>query len=235
MGEYESEYSGLDNLNAMREAVNYNQSILRLVLRNMPDRSSPVMLDFGAGSGTFSDMVTDQAARPECLEPNQLLASSLTGRGYTVVADVEQLAENRYDYIYSLNVLEHVEHDVEVLSELRTKLTDEGTLLIYVPAFQMLFSTMDTLVGHFRRYNRKTLTLVLQTAGFEVVQSRYTDTLGFLASLIFKYLGSDDGSISARQVRFFDKYLMPINRLFDPVFGSFLGKNLYAVCKKSAK
>lgn len=71
------------------------------------------------------------------------------------------LKEKNYetDCLLLLDVLEHCENDQLVLSEGVSLLSDKdnATVLITVPAFQMLFSDHDRLLKHYRRYNRKKL------------------------------------------------------------------------------
>jgi hypothetical protein len=55
------------------------------------------------------------------------------------------------------------------------KLSDNGVLAIYVPAFQILFSELDSQVGHYRRYSRKDLRQKLRQSGFEVEKIVYVD------------------------------------------------------------
>ena len=63
--------------------------------------------------------------------------------------------KDQYDFIYSSNVLEHIYDDVKSLKQLESKLTKNGTLVLYLPAFQILYSDLDRSVGHFRRYSKK--------------------------------------------------------------------------------
>ena len=72
-----------------------------------------------------------------------------------------------FNYIYTLNVLEHIEDDAAALRSLHAKLTDGGKLLIYVPAFPVLYTSMDAKVGHVRRYTRDTLMTRVTAAGFQ--------------------------------------------------------------------
>jgi hypothetical protein len=44
-------YTGVDNLEVMAEARNYNDFLIEEVIRNCG--SSPRVMDFGAGAGTF--------------------------------------------------------------------------------------------------------------------------------------------------------------------------------------
>jgi glycosyltransferase involved in cell wall biosynthesis len=75
-----------------------------------------------------------------------------------------------YDTAICLNVIEHVEHDVEALRNIRSVLAAEGRAVILVPQGQWNFGTLDTVLGHHRRYSRASLAAAAEQAGFEVEQ-----------------------------------------------------------------
>lgn len=83
---------------------------------------------------------------------------------YTDIGDFDRTA----DLIYSYNVLEHIKDDVLILKILKEKLNPGGVLLLYLPAFQCLYSSMDKKVGHYRRYTRPRLMSLLQQSGFVI-------------------------------------------------------------------
>jgi SAM-dependent methyltransferase len=129
-------------------------------------------------------------------------------------------------------VLEHIADDAAAVAELYRCLRPGGRLLVYVPAFQVLYSQMDTHVGHFRRYRRKPLVELLGSAGFDVRAAYYVDSLGFLATLVYKLVGDRSGRVSPGSVGFYDSFVFPLSRLVDGLtLGSF-GKNLAVVVAK---
>ena len=62
-------YTGVDNLEVMREARNYNDWLLRLIGRHAPARGRAI--DFGAGSGTFALPMQRAGLTMTCLEPEE--------------------------------------------------------------------------------------------------------------------------------------------------------------------
>src|SRR5689334_21663708 len=99
------------------------------------------------------------------------------------------------------------------------KLKKGGRLLVYVPAFQILFSSMDRKVGHVRRYTRQDLAEKVTAAGFRVVDNSYVDSIGFFVTLLYKLIGSDSGDINRKALIIYDRVLFPLSRLLDRVFG----------------
>ena len=224
------EYSGRDNLEVMQEAKNYNKFLLDLIFSSA--KNDDVLVDFGAGSGTFSFPLTLAGYRVICVENDPVLFAKLAEHGMTVFNDLEQVADESIDCIYSLNVLEHIEKDDAILSLWYRKLRPGGNVLVYVPAFEILFSEMDRKVGHFRRYNKIELCHKLRNAGFKIIKSRYADSFGFFATIVYKLLNRGDGSVDLNILKFYDRWVFPFSRFFDVVIYGLFGKNVYAMATK---
>lgn len=77
--------------------------------------------------------------------------------------------EAEWDAIGCFDVLEHVEDDAAVLSEIRRALRPGGGLLLQVPQHRRLWGEADRIAHHVRRYSRAELAEKLVAAGFEVV------------------------------------------------------------------
>ena len=230
MSEKSSKYCGGDNLQVMEYAANYNRQLFLLAKRwaSKNDR----ILDFGAGIGTFSEMFQKEFFGVECLEPDESQAKIIKEKGLVAYCSSESIAGKGLDYIYSLNVLEHIEDDASILEEINRMLKPGGKIFIYVPAMQVLFSSMDEKVGHFRRYSRGQLVRLVNKAGFEAKASGYVDSLGFFVTLLYKLLGSKEGDISIRQILIYDRYIFPISHFIDRLTGWLFGKNVYIYAEK---
>ena len=74
------------------------------------------------------------------------------------------------DIILAMDVLEHIKEDHAALKEWRNTLKPDGLLLITVPAFQHLWSSHDIFLGHYKRYNNKSLNDLANSAGLEAVR-----------------------------------------------------------------
>lgn len=229
MGENAS-YTGVDNLEVMADAKNYNAYLTRLILKNITQKDHVV--DFGAGSGTFAGRVSDQGMNVSCIEPDQLLGEVLSSKGLTAHKDIDELADESVDFVYSLNVLEHIDDDAAIVKALYKKLKPGGRVLIYVPAFMVLFTSMDEKVGHVRRYTKGDLISLMKESGFRVDKAGYADSLGFFATLAFKWIGNDSGDINRTALKIYDSFCFPISRLMDLFLSPFLGKNVLIEARK---
>ncbi len=120
-----------------------------------------------------------------------------------------------YDMIVLLDVLEHVEADMESLAAIRRKLRPEGRLLVTVPALPWLWSAHDAKHHHFRRYTKASLRRTAEAAGLQVLETGYFNTLLFplIAGARFakKMIGRDtaDDTIPAA----------PVNAVLRSIFG----------------
>jgi SAM-dependent methyltransferase len=225
------EYTGLDTLRALEEAHHYNALLVELIVKNAA--SQKTLIDFGAGIGTFARLLTIRGFHVVCIEPDAFLRAELSRNGLDASSDLDVLPDESSKFVFSLNVLEHIADDAATLRAIHSKLEKSGRLVIYVPAFEMLWSSLDDKVKHHRRYTRSGLKRLVRACGYEVKRCRYVDSLGFSASLLFKILGNKQGDLSPSAIRFYDRFLVPVSRVLDMVvFKYILGKNVYIVCDK---
>ena len=220
-------YTGADVLETLDQARNYNSLLLDLILDNSGGCSR--MLDFGAGIGTFAKLLRHRGLDVVCVEPDAVMADRLVREGFLTCHDLDEVADGSFDFIFSLNVLEHIEDDQTSLCRLARKLARGGRLLIYVPAFQCLWTSLDERLKHCRRYRRRDLEELAHRAGLVVRKTRYADALGFFAALGFGLVGNKSGHLSAEAVNFYDRYIVPLSRSLDILFRRFLGKNVYLI------
>lgn len=64
---------------------------------------------------------------------------------------------NYFDLVVCLDTLEHMSNDKRLVAEMARVSKPKGIIITSVPAYQWLFSYWDRMLGHFRRYNQKTL------------------------------------------------------------------------------
>ena len=221
-------YAGVENLEVMAAARRYTGYLEHLVASNAgPATAAPRVLDFGAGSGTIASALTTAGYAITCLEPDARLRGRLADDGFRTVADADGLeAGEQFDLVYSMNVLEHICDDDAALRGIHDLVRPGGLLLLYVPAFPVLFSAMDERVGHLRRYRAPGLVALVEQAGFVVEESAYADSLGFLAALVYRVAGSRDGQLREGPVAAYDRYVFPASRQLDRVTKKLFGKNL---------
>jgi hypothetical protein len=120
-----------------------------------------------------------------------------------------------YDTVICLNVIEHVERDVEAMRNIRSVLAADGRAVILVPQGQWNYGTLDEVLGHFRRYSRTSLVAAAQQAGFDVEKvlefNRFGTFAWFLNGRILRRRTFGLGQIKMLNV------LVPVMRLLDRV------------------
>jgi SAM-dependent methyltransferase len=226
-------YTGLNVLETLDGATNYNALLVDLILQSAHGRQR--MLDFGAGLGTFSKLLRAKGTEVVCVESDPYLADALVRDGFQTFRHLNEVQDGSFEFIFALNVLEHIEDDLATTRRLAAKLKKHGRLLVYVPAFQCLWTSLDDKLKHYRRYRQAGLTRLARSTGLSVWRSRYADSFGFFAAWAFKILGNKNGNLSARAVSLYDRYVVPLSRRLDPVLGRWIGKNVYIVASKIEK
>jgi SAM-dependent methyltransferase len=219
----EDGYPGASNLETMAVAQNYNRFLTSTILARV-DPSWPV-LDFGAGNGMHARELRARGLDVRCVEPDARLRGRLDDEGFQATRDALEFGREVFGSVYSLNVLEHIEDDAAALHDLFTVTRPGGHLILYVPAFPILFSAMDREVGHVRRYRKEPLRALVHSSGFRVTRCEHVDSLGFVATLMYR-LVSGTGSLRSRSVERYDRFVFPLSRAVDRLAASWIGKNL---------
>lgn len=146
-----------------------------------------------------------------------------------------EMARREVDTILCVNVLEHIPDDGLAISSLLNALPPGGKLLLFVPALPSLYSHMDRLAGHFRRYTKATLAAVIAPAGGRVLRMTYFNAVGgvgWWANKLVKHQDLNNTAVNA-QMRLFDRLLVPVARAVDPLTSSFFGQSLVCVVEKT--
>jgi SAM-dependent methyltransferase len=193
------------------------------------------VLEFGAGVGYLAEIFRNQfQLEIDCVEIDPQLASLIREKNFKCFQFLGDCS-HKYGAIYTSNVLEHIEKDVDTLVELYDTLKPGGVIGIYVPAHPFLYSSMDLEVGHVRRYKRKELKRKVQEAGFKIESLTYDEFLGFFASAIVKGIGYKNKANlgSQKSLIFYDKVVYPVSSVLDLLGCRYIvGKNLILIATK---
>lgn len=215
-------YTGRDNLAAMRAAPRYNAAVLAQLLATV---GAGRRLDFGAGDGLFAELVAAHGAPPVCLEPDEALAARLVAGGFETHRALATVA-GTFDGVYSINVLEHIADDTGTLRAIADQTAPGGRLFVFVPAWPLLYGSMDRRVGHVRRYRKRELVDKLEASGWTVDHVRYFDSIGFFSALAYRFLGPEHGDLSSASLATYDRWVFPLSAVADRLLSCCLGKNL---------
>ena len=214
---------------ALSEAVNYRNAIINEFKAYLGER----VLEVGAGVGQTSEAILALPGVKElvALEPEPRFQDSFRQQ----LPHIRLLGGTTRDLGHGesfnsavmVNVLEHIEDDLDELKRLQQLLLPtNGHLCILVPARPEIFSKLDAHFGHFRRYTRADLRDKLRLAGFDIIALHYFNFVGYFAwALRFKLMQSM--SFDIKQVRMFDRVIFPLahaleSRLVRPPIGQSL-------------
>lgn len=199
------------------------------------------VLEVGAGIGeTTLHLHNETVSTWLCLEPDASLASKIENKikekilpnnSQLQVGTTDSLSPTKlFDTIIYIDVIEHIENDILEIDRASTLLKPGGHLIILVPAHQYLFSPFDKAIGHYRRYNKARLQKVIPIS----LQKRkifYLDCLGFFASLTNKWFLKKEYP-TIKDVKFWDRLIVPVSKIIDPIIGFSTGKSLIGVWQK---
>jgi cyclopropane fatty-acyl-phospholipid synthase-like methyltransferase len=170
---------------------------LRRLRKLLPDAAARI-LDAGCGRGVISRTLArryplaivnaiDQNA--ECQKTNREIASAtgLSNCNFLVQDLAELDAENEYDLIVSVDNLEHIQDDQDVLNRMFRAIRPGGTLIVHVPHYYRRWPVFKWRVnfnvpGHVRPgYHQPEIVERLRRAGFVTEKTGFS--YGFLENL----------------------------------------------------
>jgi SAM-dependent methyltransferase len=201
------------------------------------------VLEVGAGIGANISYLSNAAVTEwTSLEPDPELGAQIreaVKRGKlpacsrVVIGNLDSIEMSScFDTILYIDVLEHIGEDAVELVRAAEHLTRGGHLIVLAPAHQFLFSAFDEAVGHYRRYNRKSLA-ALVPPGCTLRSCRMLDAVGFFASLANVAL-LRSAVPSKGQIKLWDSCMVPLSRVADRVMGHRFGKTVIAVWRADA-
>jgi len=162
--------------------------------RWMSERIEPYVgarvLEIGAGIGNITkSLVPRDLYVASDINPHYLryLRTMSLGKPYLKVEQIDvedatcfESLKRSFDTIICLNVLEHLRNTDAALMNMAGALRQNGRLLLYVPQHQGLFSILDEVLGHCRRYSKEGLSNDLVRAGFDLEEVLDFNRMGVL-------------------------------------------------------
>lgn len=152
-----------------------NRLLKKTVLQRASEFSQPRMLEIGCGNGEFLQHI---ASTPGL----QIIGSEIYVKGLRFaqkkLPNVEFIQfdakhgvlPEKFDLIAAFDVIEHIDDDMGAISNVHEMLNEGGYFIVTVPQHKFLWSRLDQIVKHKRRYTRRELVQKLQARGFSVVQ-----------------------------------------------------------------
>lgn len=138
------------------------------------------ILEVGCGTGMILAHLLERGFRADGLDMHLQLAQKAAQHCPQAVVycldfvrDHAEMRDSNYDAVGLFDVLEHIEEPIPFLRRCADLTGQAGLVFGTVPALSMLWSVVDELSGHYRRYDRTLMRRHLETAGLEVVRTSY--------------------------------------------------------------
>lgn len=144
----------------------------KLLIRRFGGRRDLRILEVGAGTGsnirTLTRFGTVTAVEPAPFAADFLVTQHPQIRVLQEAWPVASRDLGAFDVILLLDVLEHLDDDIEGLRAVHAHLAPGGVVVVSVPAYMSMWSEHDEALWHRRRYRRRQLVEVAQGAGLRV-------------------------------------------------------------------
>lgn len=123
-----------------------------------------------------------------------------------------RFTHHSYDAIGMFDVLEHQDNDVSFLSHAYTLLKNNGLLFLTVPAGPRLWSDIDQLSGHKRRYTKQAILIALEKSGFTPLWCNYWNMFLTPFYAVWKIVNAKVHSATP------EDFVAPINPILNTLF-----------------
>lgn len=202
-------------------------------------------LDAGCGVGSNFEVLARHAKSVVGIDGSEHAVAYCETKGYHALHAVPIHAhspDRTYDLILCADVLEHIHDDRTVVAHVSSLLSDDGILIVTVPAHRCLWNDNDVFSHHVRRYEYTELKELLARNDLTILRFSYWNTALYLPSRVYYTILR---LFRKREVRNnLTRIPSPMNRLLYAVlwvetflfqrFNLSNGVSLVAVCRKKA-
>ncbi|MDZ4258596.1 MAG: methyltransferase domain-containing protein [Gemmatimonadales bacterium] len=181
--------AGHETLDIMAQAPRYNAWQVERIAPFLGQR----ILEVGSGTGNISaELLRRDPERLVLTDMDPAYRQHLKAKfgdrtGVSVdplmlpdTGAAERYADDALDTAIALNVVEHIEDDAGALTTMRDIVRPGGHVVILVPAMQSIYGTLDTALGHYRRYSKQSLSRLMTSVGLQVIHAEWFNRVGVL-------------------------------------------------------
>ena len=194
--------------------------VIDTIHRYFHTKADVKVLDIGCGSGlmlsalerigqTYGMDMSDEA-----ISFSKELFSGRVEKGF--LPNQVPFDKDFFNLITALDVIEHIDEDVEALKAIRALLVADGKAVITVPACMWLWSNFDEMNEHKRRYTLAELKQKLELAGFSIEKISYYNTILFPVVFVVRMLNNLLGRNGSSDMDMPNK---PLNFTLEKIFG----------------
>jgi glycosyltransferase involved in cell wall biosynthesis len=221
----------------MAESISYNKEIFN----NIKDHCGQKVLEIGGHIGSFTYLLKNKH-EVTTVDSDDTSIAILSNRfqnalnvevvKWDVTKDIpDTIRHEQFNTIAAINILDHIKDDSALLKKFYLILPAGGNVVLMTTNHRSLYSKLDRMLEHHRRYNKQELAQKLKDAGFEIEKLYTYNLVGYFGWLLFAKIFKR--TALPQQTRFFDlfaKFYLPLERrLFTPP----VGLSLIAVARKN--
>jgi SAM-dependent methyltransferase len=148
------------------------------------------VLEIGGGVGTFTERIikhpdicsltVTETNNNNMLELRKRFGSSIKFLSDDLESDLPAGFTGAFDTVVSVNVMEHINDDLEFFSNCCKCIKKGGVLIHLVPAKKFLYGTIDGALNHYRRYEPNDLKYMAEQNDLKILKLKYMNMLGAL-------------------------------------------------------
>ena len=194
------------------------------------------VLEVGPGTGNNLKYYKNKASIITLLEINKKLARSLKKKFYKnkkikILNSNIHSIKKKFDTIMYMDVLEHIKTDKKEIKKAINLLNPGGYIIIFVPAFQVLYSNFDRDIGHVRRYRKFFFFNLAKKYKIKLIELKYFDSIGFIFAIINRLVGTNNQNNVGLGIKIWNNFIF-LSKFFDCILKNMFGKSLLCVLKK---
>jgi 2-polyprenyl-3-methyl-5-hydroxy-6-metoxy-1,4-benzoquinol methylase len=163
-----------------------------LINKHHPNKTNRKILEVGCGTGETTRHlkkhgevigidVSDEAIK----YGKQNGIEDIYSSDIVNIQNNKNLKDKKFDLIFALDVLEHIQEDKTAMKNIYGMLNTDGLFITTVPAHKFLWSEHDESLHHKRRYHMYEITKKLEDSNFTISDKSYF--IFFLFPIVFAY------------------------------------------------
>jgi SAM-dependent methyltransferase len=156
------------------------ESFLKEIVQKLK-KQNPKILDIGCGTGANLEMLA-QFGESEGVDVSDDALEFCKAKGLKAhkgLAEKLPFADESFDLVTALDVVEHLDDDIAGLREMNRVLRKDGRALMFVPAFMFLWGVQDDISHHRIRYTKRQIVERVRQSGFEIERATYANITFF--------------------------------------------------------
>ncbi|MES2591418.1 MAG: methyltransferase domain-containing protein [Bacteroidota bacterium] len=178
-----------DIVNSDHFWIQWRLNALKKILRFFPKKG--MALEVGCGNGLVMEQIEQLGYITDGCDLNRVALETISEdvKGKVMLYNIYDRSKDllgKYSMVFLMDVIEHIEDDVDFLKTSAEYLQSDGIVIVNVPAYNSLFSKYDKEVGHVRRYTKRQLAETLNKAGIEPLVVSYWGAFLFPIAVVRK-------------------------------------------------